>query len=80
MLTQRVPFAGKNVAKVITAVVAKGHRPGYLDNEEALFPPGLTKLIDVCWTQDPAVCVIFESRALLFCFFFRPETIPDVPR
>ncbi|CAN0543603.1 unnamed protein product, partial [Ectocarpus sp. 12 AP-2014] len=54
VLTQRVPFAGKNVAKVITAVVAKGHRPGYLENEEAQFPPGLTKLVDVCWTQDPA--------------------------
>ncbi|CAM9110628.1 unnamed protein product [Pylaiella littoralis] len=54
VLTQRVPFAGKSVAKVITAVVAKGHRPGYLEGEEATFPRGLVKLADVCWTQDPA--------------------------
>lgn len=55
VLTQRIPFAGKSVAKVITAVVAKGHRPGYLENEEAACPVGLVKLADVCWTQDPAV-------------------------
>eukprot|EP00903_Cladosiphon_okamuranus_P008860 g8483.t2 len=54
VLTQRVPFAGKSVAKVITAVVAKGHRPGYLEGEEKAFQPGLVKLADVCWTQDPA--------------------------
>ena len=55
VLTQRVPFAGKSVAKVITAVVAKGHRPGYLEGEEAGCNPALVKLADVCWTQDPAV-------------------------
>ena len=47
--------------QVITAVVAKGHRPGYLEEEESMYPAGLVRLADVCWTQDPSVS---NSRAI----------------
>ena len=67
VLTQRVPFAGKSVAKVITAVVAKGHRPGYLEGEEAGCNPALVKLADVCWTQDPAVRFVCVCVCVCVC-------------
>lgn len=53
--------------KVITAVVAKCHRPGYLENEEEAMPTGLVKLADVCWTQDPVVRYFHTLQAFGAC-------------
>lgn len=39
--------------QIITAVVAKGHRPGYFELEEDTFPPSMVKLANMCWTQEP---------------------------
>lgn len=41
--------------QIITAVVAKGHRPGYLPGEVEALPQSLVRMAENCWTQEPEV-------------------------
>ncbi|CAM9209981.1 unnamed protein product [Discosporangium mesarthrocarpum] len=52
-ITQRIPFAGKSMAKIIAAVLTKGLRPGFGEGEEEALPDGVVRLMDICWAQDP---------------------------
>ena len=53
-------------------MVAKGHRPGYLEEEERMYPAGLVRLADVCWTQDPSVSTTRRSVGKPYKVLGRP--------
>lgn len=62
MLTEEVPFAGKESHNIILMVVIQHLRPPIPEN----IPTNLKKLIELCWSQDPQDRPTFEHITSLF--------------
>lgn len=75
MLTEKVPFKGKEGYQIALAVCTKKERPAFPDHT----PRPLKNLINLCWEQDPnkrpkfeKIIKILESKKVIF-----PKTDKD---